>query len=63
MSIRQRRPYYVPRTADELREGLRRMGVERVNGKPLSRIHKRQLTAVYLSLRDKTWDGPLGWGQ
>jgi len=61
MSVRQRRPYYVPTTADELRESLRRMGVERVNGRPLSRIHKRQLLAVWFQMRDKTWDGPLSW--
>lgn len=61
MSIRQRRPYYVPTTAAELRESLRRMGVERVNGRPLSRIHKRQLQAVWFRMRDKTWDGPLSW--
>jgi hypothetical protein len=61
MGARQPRPYVVPRTARDLREGLKRMGIERINGLPLTRVRKDQLTAVYLKERDRRWNGPLEW--
>jgi len=61
MGARQPRPYVVPRTGRELREGLKRMGVTRINGRPLARVRVDQLRAVYLRERDRRWDGPLGW--
>lgn len=39
--------YWVPRTCYELRQALRQAGIERINDKPLSRIHKAQLLAVW----------------
>lgn len=59
MTLRMRRPYYVPRTCRELRAGLRRMGVERINDQPLDRVRKRQLLAVYIRVRDARWHGPM----
>lgn len=56
MGIRYRKPYWVPRTCGELRAGLRRMGVTRISGKPLGRVRKRQLLAVYLKVRDERWE-------
>ena len=49
------KPYYVPRTCRELREGLRKMGVTRIRGKPLSRVRKKQLYAVWFAKRDEGW--------
>ena len=48
-----RRNYYVPRACAELRDQLRKMGVTRINGTPLSRIRKAQLYAVFYALREK----------
>lgn len=48
-----RRRYYVPRTCRELRAQLRAMGVVRINGRPLSRIRKAQLLAVFHTMRRK----------
>ncbi len=61
MGARQPRPYVVPRTARDLREGLKRMGIERINGRPLARVRVDQLRAVYLRERDRRWNGPLEW--
>lgn len=55
MGIRYRKPYWVPRTCGELRAGLRRMGVTRISGRPLGRVRKGQLLAVYLRVRDERW--------
>ena len=59
--LRQSKPYHVPRTCAELRRSLGRMGVKRINGRPLARIRKRQLYAVFFKVRDATWDGPREW--
>ena len=48
-----RRGYWVPRTCGELREALRKMGVKRIGGKPLGRVRKKQLYAVYFAMRDR----------
>jgi len=48
-----RRPYWVPSTCAQLRQALGEMGVTRINGRPLSRIRKAQLLAVYISMREK----------
>lgn len=60
-TLRQPKPYYVPKTCAELRESLKRMGITRINGHPLGRIRKRQLYAVFFKVRDGTWEGPLEW--
>lgn len=44
-------PYYVPRTCKELRTQLRAMGVTRINKRPLGRIRKAQLLAVFHAYR------------
>lgn len=59
MTLRMRRPYYVPRTCRDLRAGLLRMGIKRINGQPLSRVRKQQLLAVYIRVRDERWHGPM----
>lgn len=51
MGARQPRPYVVPRTARDLREGLKRMGIERINGRPLDRVRVDQLRAVERAAR------------
>ena len=48
-------PYYVPRTCRELREQLRAMGVTRINRRPLSRIRKVQLLAVFHAMRSNSY--------
>lgn len=60
-TVRRPKPYWVPRTCRELRSSLRRMGVTRIGGKPLSKVRKRQLYAVFFKVRDGTWEGPLEW--
>jgi hypothetical protein len=47
-----RRPYWVPSNCRQLREALRDMGVVRISGRPLSRVRKAQLYAVYYRLRE-----------
>ena len=49
-----RRSYWVPHTCTQLREQLRRMGVQRISGRSLSRVRKQQLYAVFIRLRDKS---------
>jgi hypothetical protein len=49
-----RRSYWVPQTCTQLREQLRRMGVQRISGRSLSRVRKQQLYAVFIRLRDKS---------
>ena len=48
-----RRPYWVPRTCAGLRDQLRRMGVTKINGKPLRRVRKAQLYAVFYAMRKR----------
>jgi len=48
-----RRSYWVPSTCRQLRQALREMGVTRISGRPLGRVRKAQLMAVYLAMRDK----------
>jgi hypothetical protein len=48
-----RRPFWVPSNCRQLREALRSMGVTKISGRPLSRVRKRQLYAVYYRLREK----------
>jgi len=47
------RHYWVPSTCRQLRQVLREMDVTRISGRPLSRVRKAQLMAVYLAMRDK----------
>jgi len=47
-----RRDYWVPSNCRQLREALRDMGVTKISGRPLSRVRKRQLYAVYYRLRE-----------
>ena len=50
------RGYWVPQYAYQLRGVLREMGVDRINGVPLSRVRKAQLYAVYFQLRDTHYE-------
>ena len=50
---RRDRGYWVPHTCVQLREVLREMGITRVNGRPLSRVRKRQLYAVFFRIREQ----------
>jgi hypothetical protein len=51
--VRTRKWYWVPGTCRELRQALRKMGVKRISGKPLSMVKKRQLYAVYFEMRER----------
>ena len=61
MAVRYSKPYWVPGTCAELRASLRRMGVTRISGRPLGRVRKAQLYAVFFRMRDGRWGGPLEW--
>jgi hypothetical protein len=47
------RRYWVPSTCRQLREELRKAGITRISGRPLSRVRKKQLYAVFFRLREK----------
>lgn len=47
------RGYWVPCYAWQLREELLKAGITRVSGRPLSRVRKRQLYAVFFRLREE----------
>lgn len=51
-----RRPYWVPQTCAQLREQLQQMGVQRISGRPISRVRKQQLYAVFFRLRRKAYE-------
>jgi hypothetical protein len=46
--------YWVPKTCAGLRDQLRRMGVTHISGRPIARVRRAQLYAVFFKMRNKT---------
>ena len=59
-SARGHRGYWVPGTAWELRRALREIGVTRISGRPLGRVRKAQLAAVWCAMMERGREGEDG---